>query len=179
MDFKLIESKNVFSGKVIKVWRERVEYPDGREVSIELLKHPGSIAILSLDDDGKIWFVRQYRHPSGGLLLELPAGTLEPDEAPEVTALREIREEIGMAASVLTPVGGFYLAPGYSTEFMHLYLATGLSPDPLTQDEGEFIQVEKYSIKDVYQMLDRGEFADVKTVAFLGLMRPRFFDQTG
>jgi len=109
------------------------------------------------------------------MLLELPAGTIDPDEAPEITAAREIREEIGMAASSLTPMGGFYLAPGYSTEFMHLYLATGLTPNPLSQDDGEFIQVERYSIKNVYGMLDRGEFVDVKTVAFLGLMRPRFF----
>lgn len=175
MSFNLIESKKVFSGKLIKVWQERVEYPDGREVTIELLKHPGSVGILPLDDDGQIWFVRQFRHPSGGMLLELPAGTIDPDEAPEITAAREIREEIGMAASSLTSMGGFYLAPGYSTEFMHLYLATGLTPNPLSQDDGEFIQVEKYSIKDVYGMLDRGEFVDVKTVAFLGLMRPRFF----
>ena len=77
MSFNLIESKKVFSGKLIKVWQERVEYPDGREVTIELLKHPGSVGILPLDDDGQIWFVRQFRHPSGGMLLELPAGVRE------------------------------------------------------------------------------------------------------
>lgn len=172
MDFRVLESKNIFSGKIIRVWQEDVAYPDGRQVAIEMLKHPGSIGILPVDD-GQIWFVRQYRHPSGGMLLELPAGTIETGEAPESTAAREIREEIGMAASTLTKIGGFFLAPGYSTEFMHIYLATGLKEDALNHDAGEYLRVEKYPVNEVYQMFDQGEFVDVKTVAMLGLMRPR------
>lgn len=177
MDFELIDSKKVFSGKMMKIWQDQVQYPDGRQVTIELLRHPGSVAVLPLDDQGQVWFVRQYRHPAGGLLLELPAGTLEPDEAPALTAAREIREEIGMSADSLTPMGGFYLAAGYSTEFMHLFLATGLSPAPLEQDAGEYIRVEKYPVDQVYAMLDEGLFVDVKTVAFLGLMRDRMRDK--
>ena len=177
MNFKLIESQEIFSGRAIKLWLEQVEYPDGRRVSIEVLKHPGSIAILPLDDQGQIWFVRQYRHPTGGLLLELPAGTMEPEESPEVTAAREIREEIGMAASSMIPIGGLYLAPGYSTEYMHLFLATGLFSDPLKQDEGEFIQIEKYPVKDVYRMLEQGDIVDGKTIAILGLLRDRLLNR--
>jgi ADP-ribose pyrophosphatase len=96
---------------------------------------------------------------------------MEPTEAPEITAAREIREEIGMAAQSIHPIGGFFLAPGYSTEFMHLFLATGLGPDPLSHDEGEYILVEKIPLAKVYQMLDEGKFMDGKTVAILGLMR--------
>ena len=173
MAFKMFDSKNIFSGRAINLWLEQVEYPDGRKVSIEVLKHPGSIGILPLDDQGLIWFVRQYRHPTGGMLLELPAGTLEAGEDPQSTAERELREEIGMAAQTITPIGGFYLAPGYSTEFMHLFLATGLSPDALEHDPGEYIEVEKYPVEDVYRMLDRGEIIDGKSVAILGLMRAR------
>ncbi|HSG26041.1 MAG TPA: NUDIX hydrolase [Anaerolineales bacterium] len=173
MGFKTIDSKHIFSGRAIHLWKEQVVYPDGRKVSIEVLKHPGSIGILPLDDQGHIWFVRQYRHPTGGMLLELPAGTLETGEDPKSTAAREIREEIGMAAETITPIGKLYLAPGYSTELMHLFLATGLTPDALELDPGEYLEVEKYPVEEVYRMLDRGEIIDGKSVAILGLMRTR------
>jgi len=173
MGFKITDSQNIFSGRAIKLWLDRVEYPDGRKVAIEVLKHPGSVGILPLDDQGQIWFVRQYRHPAGGMLLELPAGTLEAAEDPKATAAREIREEIGMAAASITPIGGFFLAPGYSTEFMHLFLATGLTADALEHDPGEYLEVEKYPVEEVYRMLDLGEIVDAKSVAILGLMRAR------
>lgn len=173
MAFKTLQSRQMFNGRAVNVWLDEVQYPDGRQVMVEVVRHPGSVTILPVDDDGQIWFVRQFRHPAGQLLLELPAGTLEPDEAPAVTAGREIREEIGMAADTLLPLGSFYIAPGYSDEFMHTYLATGLKPDPLDQDSGEYIQVEKFSIPEVFAMLERGEITDMKTVAVLSLARDR------
>lgn len=173
MDFKTLQSRRMFNGRAVKVWLEEVQYPDGRQVSIEVVRHPGSVTILPVDEAGRIWFVRQYRHPAGQMLLELPAGTLEPDEAPVVTAAREIREEIGMAADTLIPLGSFYIAPGYSDEFMHTYLAIGLSPDALAPDDGEYIQVEKLPIPEVFAMFERGEIADMKSVAVLALARDR------
>ena len=101
MKFETMNSENLYQGRAINLWREKVLYPDGREATVEIIKHPGAVTILPLDEAGNIWFVRQYRHPAGQMLLELPAGTLEPDEDPEVTAAREIREEIGMAAETL------------------------------------------------------------------------------
>ena len=178
MKFETLQSERVFNGKAIKVWVDQVRYPDGRQFSIESIHHPGSVTILPVDEHGQIWFVRQYRHPAGQLLFELPAGTLEPGEPPEDTAAREIREEIGMAAESLTLLGSFYLAPGYSTEFMHNYLATGLSPAPLEMDAGEFIRVEKYPIPEAYAMLKRGEILDVKTIAVLAMARGRLFPAT-
>jgi ADP-ribose pyrophosphatase len=173
MKFETIHSENLYQGRAVNLWRDKVRYPDGRIATIEVIRHPGAVTLLPLDDEGNIWFVRQYRHPTGQMLLELPAGTLEPDEAPEVTAAREIQEEIGMAAGTLEELQGLYLAPGYSTEYMHNFLATGLYPSKLEQDASEFIQVEKYPVKEVYAMLDRGEIIDGKTIALLSLLRQR------
>ncbi|MCB2179665.1 NUDIX hydrolase [bacterium] len=171
MDFKVITSQNIYQGKAVKLWLERVKYPDGREVSLEVIHHPGAVTILPVDADGQVWFVRQYRHPVGGMFLELPAGTLEKGEAPEETAAREIREEIGMAAGQIIKLGSFYMAPGYSDEFMHVYLATHLTPAPLAQDEGEFIEVEKYPLETVYKMLTDGTIQDGKTIAAFALAK--------
>jgi ADP-ribose pyrophosphatase len=173
MKFETTHTESIYQGRAINVWREQVLYPDGRKATIEVIKHPGAVTILPLDQQGNIWFVRQYRHPAGQLLLELPAGTREPGEAPEITAAREIREEIGMAAESLEELNGFYMVPGYSTEYMHTYLATGLYPAPLAMDENEYIQVEKYPIAEVYTMFDRGEFIDGKTLALLAAARKR------
>ena len=173
MKFETLQSRNIFKGKAIKVWLDRVLYPDGRQMEIEVIHHPGAVTILPVDDKGIIWFVRQYRHPAGQMLLELPAGTLEPGEPPEVTAAREIREEIGMSAEKLTPLRSFFVAPGYSDEFMHTYLAEGLSPDPLGLDDGEFLNVEKYTIEETYAMFDNGEFIDAKTIAVLAITRQK------
>lgn len=171
MDFKVIASQNIYQGKAVNLWVERVKYPDGREISLEVIHHPGAVTILPVDEDGQVWFVCQYRHPVGGMFLELPAGTMEKGEAPEETAAREIREEIGMAAGKITKLGSFYMAPGYSDEYMHVYLATQLTPAPLAQDEGEFIQVEKYSLEAVYAMLEDGTIQDGKTFAAFTLAK--------
>ncbi|MFN2144736.1 MAG: NUDIX hydrolase [Anaerolineales bacterium] len=177
MKFETIHSENIFQGRAINLWREKVQYPDGRIATVEVIRHPGAVTILPLDDEGQIWFVRQYRHPVGDMLLELPAGTLEPGEPPEITAAREIREEIGMAAAKLEELQSLYLAPGYSTEYMHNFLATGLYPEQLEQDYSEFIQVEKYPVEEVYAMFDRGEITDGKTIALLAILRQRLTDK--
>jgi ADP-ribose pyrophosphatase len=111
--------------------------------------------------------VRQYRHAAGQELLELPAGALEPGEPPEACARREIREEIGMAAEKIQKIGEFFLAPGYSTEYMHVFLATGLRRDPLPGDPDEFLSVETYPVIEVLRMVAGGEIQDAKTLAAL------------
>ncbi|MBN2046031.1 MAG: NUDIX hydrolase [Anaerolineales bacterium] len=173
MKFETTNSEELYRGKAINLWRERVLYPDGRAATVEIIKHPGAVTILPVDKEGNIWFVRQYRHPAGQMLLELPAGTLEIGEDPQNTAAREIREEIGMAAESLEELIRFYPVPGYSTEYMYAYLATGLYPAPLAQDESEFIQVEKYPIVEAYAMFERGEIIDGKTLAVLALVQKR------
>jgi ADP-ribose pyrophosphatase len=110
-------------------------------------------------------FVRQYRHAAGLDMLELPAGTLDKGEDPESCAKRELREETGMAAGELMPLGGFYLAPGYSTEYMHVFMATDLHADPLEADADEFLSVEYLPIVEALAMCERGEIPDAKSLA--------------
>jgi ADP-ribose pyrophosphatase len=171
MKFKVIESEHLFKGRVFDLYREKVEFPDGRIGGIEFIKHGGAVTILPIDAQGRIWFVRQYRHPIGEKLLELPAGTLESGEEPAECAARELREEIGMAAGELTKLGEFYLAPGYSNEFMYVFLGRDLRVDPLEQDTGELIWVEKYLIEEVWKMVGIGEIKDAKTLAILSIAR--------
>jgi ADP-ribose pyrophosphatase len=174
MTFKVMESRQLLDGKAVRVWLDKVQYPDGRVAAIEVVRHPGAVCILPIDEEGKIWFVRQYRHPTGEALLELPAGTLEPDEPPEETARREIREEIGMAAGSLRPLGGFYAAPGYSSEYLYAYRAEELSPAPLPQDEGEMIDVERYSPEEVISLVATGRLVDGKSLAVLLLAKDQW-----
>jgi ADP-ribose pyrophosphatase len=172
MDFDILESENIYHGKAFSVRRDLIQLPNGKQAWVDIVDHPGAVALVPLDDAGRIYFVRQYRHSTGGEILELPAGTIDPDEPPESCARREIREEIGMAAGQLEKLGEFYLAPGYSTEYMHVYLATGLRPDPLPGDEDEFLQVESLSFERALQLIGEGQIRDAKTLAALLLAQP-------
>jgi ADP-ribose pyrophosphatase len=173
MEFEVVKSEIMYRGRAFDVRRDEIRMPDGRTGLIDVVDHSGAITILPVDEQGRVWFVRQYRHPTGGMLLELPAGTLEPDENPDLAAVREIREEIGMTAASLEQLGAFYLAPGYSTEFMYVYLATGLSPAPLAMDDDEFLTVEKIPLAEAYQMIETGEINDAKSIVTLLLARKR------
>ena len=171
MPFELIKSEALFQGRAFKIRRDTMKTPDGRETKFDIVEHNGSVVILPIDDQGNLLFVRQYRHAASMDLLELPAGTREADEAYEVCAAREIREETGMEAGRLEKIGDFYLAPGYSTEFMAVFLATDLSHNPLRPDDDEFLQVEKIPLKQALQMAERGEVPDAKSLAALFLAR--------
>lgn len=172
MPFEFIRSEILLQGRTFKLRRDTLKTPDGRETKLEIIEHGGSVVIVPIDDDGNVLFVRQYRHATGGDLLELPAGTREDDEPYEKCAAREIREETGMEAGQLRRVGDFYLAPGYSSEFMAVFLATGLKHNPLKADDDEFLQVEKFPIKDVTAMLERSEVPDAKSLAAWLLVKP-------
>lgn len=177
--FELLKSEPFFQGHVFKIRRDVLKTPDGRQTQYEIVEHNGSIIILPVDKDGNLLFVRQYRHAAGKDLLELPAGTREKDEPYRDCAAREIREETGMAAEKLEHLGDFYLAPGYSTEFMAVFLATGLRNDPLEGDEDEFLQLEKIPFSQAMEMARRGEMPDAKTLAALFLAEPVLKDYGG
>jgi ADP-ribose pyrophosphatase len=173
MPFELLKTEIVYPGRAFTIRRDTLRLPDGHEARFDIVEHVGSVVILPLDDHGNLLFVRQYRHASGKNLLELPAGTLDEGEAPESCARREVREETGMAAGQLDHLGGFYLAPGYSTEYMHVYLATGLHPDPLEADADEFLAVESVPLGTALVMAKRGEIPDAKSLAAILLAQSR------
>ena len=172
MPFELIKSETLLQGRVFKFRRDHLKTPNGLETHLDIIEHGGSVVLVPIDADGNMLFVRQYRHAAGIDLLELPAGTRDGNEPYEECAAREIREETGMQAGTLKKVGEFYLAPGYSTEFMGVFLATELSHNPLDPDTDEFLSVEKMPVKDALAMAERGDMPDAKSLAALLLVRP-------
>ncbi len=172
MRIETIARETIYRGRAFNVRRDEVRFPNQHSIHLDIIEHVGAVTILPIDADGHILFVRQYRHATGKELLELPAGTLEVGELPENCALREIREETGFAAGKLIKLGEFYLAPGYSTEYMVVYLATELHPDPLPGDQDEFITLEPISIDQAYNFALNGEIQDGKSLATLLLACP-------
>jgi ADP-ribose pyrophosphatase len=162
----------LLQGRVFRIRRDTLKTPDGRETKFEIIEHGGSVVIIPVDEHGNMYFVRQYRHAAGMDLLELPAGTRDGDEPYEECAAREIREETGMEAGKLQKVGEFFLAPGYSSEFMEVYLATDLKHNPLEADDDEFLSVEKYPVRQAIEMAERGEMPDAKSLAALLMAKP-------
>ncbi len=173
MPFELLRSEILMKGRAFAIRRDYVKTPDGRETKFDIVEHGGSVILLPIDNEGNLLFVRQYRHAAGMDLLELPAGTRDGEEPFEQCAAREIREETGMQAGNLTHVGSFYLAPGYSTEYMSVFLATDLKHNPLAADDDEFLSLQKIPIRRALEMAERGEMPDAKTLAALLLARPR------
>ena len=171
--YELIESEIVYPGRAFTIRRDHLRMPDGHEAKFDIVEHVGSVVIIPVDEQENLLFVRQYRHAVEKDLLELPAGTLNKGEAPEVCAQREVREETGMAAGRLEHLGGFYLAPGYSTEYMNVYLATNLRHDPLEADADEFLSVERIPVAEAMAMAARGDIPDSKSLAAFTLALPR------
>jgi ADP-ribose pyrophosphatase len=172
MPFEFISSEILLQGRTFKIRRDTLNTPDGRQTRLEIVEHGGSVVLVPIDKDGNILFVRQYRPATGKELLELPAGTRNENEPYEECAAREIREETGMEAGRLLKAGDFYLAPGYSTEFMAVFLATELKHNPLDPDEDEFLQVEKIPAQEVEIRFQNGEIPDAKSLAAWLLAKP-------
>jgi len=176
MLIETIARETIYRGRAFNVRRDEVRFPNQHTMHLDIIEHVGAVTILPIDSEGRILFVRQYRHATGKELLELPAGTLDVGELPENCALREIREETGFAAGKLIKLGEFFLAPGYSTEYMVVYLATELHPDPLPGDQDEFITLEPIPIELAYSLALNGEIQDGKSLAALLLARPQIYN---
>lgn len=172
MPFTYLGREKQYEGRAFNVAKIQLQLPDGRERRYDLVEHGDSVTILPVDSAGQLYFVTQYRVGSGDMLLELPAGVLEAYEDPLTCARREIREEIGMAAREMKALGGFYLAPGYTDEYMTVFLASGLYDSPLKADDDEFLNISTLSIKESYRMAQAGEIEDGKTLAALLLAQP-------
>ena len=179
MSFQPLDEETIFRGKVFDLVRVHFRLPNGKEPIFDLVKHPGAVTILPVDAAGNIWFVRQFRIGAEKDLLEFPAGLLEKDESPEASAAREVQEEIGMAAGKLEKLGEFYMVPGYSTEKITAYLATGLYPSTLPTDEFELLEKVSLPIQKVFEMVRAGDIQDGKTLATLLLAMPRLIKIAG
>ena len=171
---ELLGSEELVRSSYLRITRDDVRFPDGTEASRTVVWHPGAVALVVEDEDGRWLLVEQYRHPAGRTLLEIPAGTREPGEAPEVTAAREVREETGYAAERLERLGGAWMAPGFTSEYIDFFLATGLRHDPLPQDHDEFIAPpRRLSVEEIRAAVASGEVEDAKTMVALSLYGDR------
>ena len=168
-DIKTISERLVYAGKLFDLHVDEIEMPGGIRATREYITHPGAVCMVPVDADGRLLLVRQYRHPAGKRLLELPAGTREPGEEPEATARRELAEEVGRAPSIVESLGGFYVAPGYTSEYIHLYLCTGLTEASEDGDDDEDIEVVSLTADEALAAIASGDICDAKSV--IGLLR--------
>jgi ADP-ribose pyrophosphatase len=154
-----------YKARLFNVKEVTVPLPDGHDKVFELIDIQNAVTVLPIDAEGNVYFVEQFRIAALKELLELPAGKIEPGEDPRVAAERELREEIGMAAGRIQPIGEFYMSPGYANEYMHCYIATELYPAPLAPDSDEFINVRKFHLAKVKEMIREGLIIDSKTLS--------------
>jgi ADP-ribose pyrophosphatase len=168
-----IDGSAVYEGSLLHVRRDRVRLPDGGEAVREYIVHPGAVLMVPVLDDGRLVVERQYRYPIGRVLLEFPAGKIDPGEAPEETARREMIEETGYEASELAPLCVLHPVVSYSTETIQCFVARGLRHVGARLDHGEFLEVDRMTLDDLLASLDRGTITDAKTVAALLLYARR------
>ena len=164
---KTLSRREVFAGRLLRVRVDEVELPDGSRTTREVVQHPGAVAMVPLLDSGEVVLVRQFRQPAGRALLEIPAGTLSPGEDPEACAVRELIEEISYRPTGLTRLANLYLAPGYSSEYLRLFLATGLQPAQAPADADERLLPQTLPLAEALAMVRRGEIEDAKTICGL------------
>ena len=162
-----VDSRRIYSGKIIGVRVDTVRLPNGGTSQREIVEHGNSVVMVPVDHQRRVLLVRQYRKSPEKSLLEAPAGGLEEGEAPEEGVLRELQEEIGFTAGKLQWMAGFWMTPGFCTEYMHAYIATDLRPSALAPDEDENIEVVPTPLARIPDMIRSGEIEDAKTIAAL------------
>jgi len=162
---KKLESSLIYEGHIITVRRDTAELPDGKRAFREVVEHPGAVAVLPLDDGGNVIAVRQYRYPLGKVLLEVPAGKLDPGEDPRLCAIRELEEETGLVPRTLVCLGCLYSSPGFCNEVIHLYLARGLQEGCAHPDQDEFLERQTVPLSVLVDEVMRNGIHDAKTVA--------------
>lgn len=172
MDERTLSSTLTWTGRRIRVRVDEVERSDGHRTTREIVEHPGAVAMLAWDGE-RLAVVRQWRHATGQVLLEIPAGTLEPGEPPAETARRELAEEVGLAAAAWVEGPRFYTAPGFCTEVMHLYLAMDLAEATAEADADELLEPSWLALPDALAAIDDGRIIDAKSIVGIGWLARR------
>lgn len=166
---ELLARDSIYQGRVIDLVRESVKLPNGTQIELEIVEHPGGAAAVALDEQDRVCLLRQFRHASGGWLWELPAGRLDPGETPFETARRELAEEAGLEAEDWVSLGFLHSTPGFCTEIIHLWLGRGLSTRDKAHEEAELIEVHWLPLTQALDWCNDGTITDSKTL--VGLYR--------
>ncbi len=166
-----VGGERVYTGRIISVDLDTVRFPDGSTGALEMIRHPGASAVVpllgDLDGDPEVLLIRQYRYAAESYLYEVPAGRLDPGEAPAACAHRELREETGYTASRVEHLFTMYTTPGFTDEKIHLFLATGLTPGESAREADEFMELVPTRLSAALAMIERGEIQDAKTALAL------------
>lgn len=169
-----IDGKRIFEGRILTLEVDRVSLPGGGESEREVIRHPGAAVMVPVTDDGSILFVRQFRYPIDQVLLELPAGKLDPGEEPAECAQRETAEETGFRPKTVESLGEFFTAPGFADELIHAFLVTDLESAPEAEaDADEVVEVVPLTLESYRRMVARGEIRDGKTLAAMAMWQGR------
>ncbi len=166
-DAKNVSPETVFRGKIFDVLKQGVTLPDGRETAMEVVCSADAAAVVAVTRDREVLLINQYRFVTGGMLLEIPAGKIEPGESPLECARRELEEETGFRAESWRNLVTFYSTPGFCSEKIHLFLAGDLTRHGQNLDLDEFIEVTKMHLEDALEMVRKGEIMDAKTITGL------------
>ncbi len=164
---KTLESRTIFEGRAIKVRVDTVITPAGRKTSREIVEHSNCVAIVAIDEEDNVLLESQFRKPVERELLEIPAGGIEEGESPEAAVKRELREEVGYLPKRVELLGGFYSSPGYSSEYLYLYLATDLVPERLVAEDTEEIRLVRVPVAEIPALITQGKLCDAKSIAGL------------
>ena len=155
----------IYQGRVISCFVDEITHLDGKEKSYEVIKHPGAVAIIPISSNGDLVLIKQWRYAAQQLMIELPAGLLEVSETPLECAHRELREEIGMRAQVMISLGGFFTAPGFCNEYIHLFVAKELEPDPLIAEDTDSIDQMSIPLEKTLKMIEKGDIINGVTMS--------------
>jgi len=173
MKFRVVAEREIYQARIIRLVAKDLVLPTGRRTTFTIVEHPGAVAIVPVHANGDIVLLKQFRPSIGEEIFEIPAGTIEKGEAPLATAKREIIEETGFKARSWTKIAEFYTAPGFCTEFMHVYLARGLTPAEAEGDEDEILKPVRVALDTALKMIRAKKIRDAKSIAGLLIYHDR------